>query len=370
MHRHFSDWYREADINPEPETLKHRFQGIETIVGSIDAKEVLELVRLLFSLPLRDKTFNEKFTEAFRSADATFPMRNNQKELSVLAGATIAKMLDEVNKWDNLAALTTLCASFLPYRSGPPLNDIIFEAREYLLSSSARLRTNLEFSSIELPSLKIKNLKNTLNQHLESCDPNNLQQKTLIEPLVNYIIQTAATVSEFMKSTSIAADSNCKSFNLLSEELNILWWVFGEFSKDLEQRMSDVPFPAACLVAGKELADLVITLPGPLAPKAFLSKMIGAGRTDQPSKIQLKDAINQLPKQFREKWIKEKDIDITQSICPVHLGANFSLSTDGDDDWWPPYRKMTGIDISHEVNPSDLSFQVYRESLLLGKFKI
>lgn len=58
--------------------------------------------------------------------------------------------------------------------------------------------------------------------------------------------------------------------------------------------MSRLPLPFAPLVAGKELADLVRLIPGRLASRAFLDKMLRFVDKDLSTKASIKDAINAL----------------------------------------------------------------------------
>src|SRR5690606_8992949 len=44
--------------------------------------------------------------------------------------------------------------------------------------------------------------------------------------------------------------------NYLLEEVNILWWLFAEFSNDVNKKFSEISAKGACLIAAKELSDL------------------------------------------------------------------------------------------------------------------
>ena len=48
-----------------------------------------------------------------------------------------------------------------------------------------------------------------------------------------------------------------RDVDLVREEANVLWWVFGERSRDTYKRWSECTVPECALMAGKELADLV-----------------------------------------------------------------------------------------------------------------
>lgn len=367
MHIHFPDWYREANINPTSELVKVRGKGINKVISSITPKHTLELVRLLFSLQLHEEKFHETFCEKFRSVDSTFPMRNNEQELTILAGTTIAEIIAKQSELANLVALATICASFLPHSSEPPIGDILSETKKYLLIKSTELRGDIKQFSSNLPDFKINDTINKLKTDFEA-NPN-LPPDQLREPLINCLLKINDGVVRLTKVLNEANNNMDKTFALLSEETNILWWVFGEFSHDLDKRIADVPLPAACLVAGKELADLVKAIPGPLAANAFLDKMIQHGRSELTGTISLKDAINQSPREWRENWMKNSIVDLTKSLCPIHYAVKTSLSTEGDTSWGSAYKKVIGITFSHKTNPLDFALQVYHESLLLNELQ-
>jgi len=367
MNEHFPDWYREANLNPTQELLKQRVKGINKVVSTTKTDQVLELVRLLFSLPLLGESFHKTFCHAFRSADPTFPLRNNERELSVLAGAAIAEIIQKSNETANVAALATICASFLPYRSEPPIEDILSTAEEYLSVKSAEIRRDIGLPFSKVQDLKVKDVLNKLKTNFDAN--NDLPPAQLTGPLIDALFQITDAVERVIKSAHETTNSMSKTLELFSEETNILWWVFSEFSHELDKRMVDVDFSAACLIAGKELADLVQRVPGPVAANAFLDKMILSGRSDIPETIQLKDAINKSPTRWRENWVKKDAINLAQSICPIHYAAKTSLLTDGPNKWWPAYKKVTKIAVSHKIKPLDLALQVYRENLLLNELE-
>lgn len=367
MHEHFPDWYREVSIEPTQELLKLRTKGINKVISSINPQHALELVRLLFSLSLHEKDFCDTFCNKFRSVDSTFPLRDNKQELTILAGTTIAEIVATQNKYANLVALATVCASFLPYNSEPPIKDILSETKEYLLAISAKLRSNIKQFPSNLPNLKIEETLNKLKTNFEA-NPD-LPLTELREPLISCLARINNAVARLTEKVNETNNSTAKTFALFSEETNILWWLFGEFSHDLDKHIADVPFPAACLVVGKELADLVDAIPGPLAANAFLDKMIQQGRSELAETISLKDAINQSPREWRENWMKNSMVDLTKSVSPIHYAVKTSLSTEGDTNWGAAYRKEVGITFSHKTKPLDFALQVYRESLLLNELQ-
>ena len=96
MHKDFSEWYRIAKIEPKEEWLTKRWDGVEKISEKIDSDQSLkwlELVRIFYLNPAKNKDFMESYSGIFQHFDKAFPMRDNQIELSILSGAAIVNYI-------------------------------------------------------------------------------------------------------------------------------------------------------------------------------------------------------------------------------------------------------------------------------------
>lgn len=367
MHKHFSDWYREVDIEPTDAILRKRNAGVKKLVASISADHIFEIVRILFANKLRNEEWKDDFCENFRTTDPSFPMRNNEKELVILSGTAIAELISSKNDQSIIAALATICASFIPYDQIPPRSDIISEANIYLLSESAKLRAKIEAASFKTPKLGVKTLPEKLKEiktDIESgaTPPNDANSTvTIIESISKVceaINKLTETIGSQYNSLKVASD-------MISEESNILWWLFGGYSRDLGKKMCDLNPETTCLIAGKELADLVKVLPGPFSVQAILDSMVGTGRSEISESFQLKDIINISPNEWRANWLEGIDIDNLRTICPIHLAAQTSLLTDSRDKWGSVFNKQIKKGTSLKKSPLEFALQVYREALLL-----
>src|SRR5437762_3321177 len=69
------------------------------------------------------------------------------------------------------------------------------------------------------------------------------------------------------------------------EESNVLWWVFGESSRDRGRRWSEYSVGQTAVMAGKELADLTRMPPGPPASGALLDKVIKLACAKPPAQV-------------------------------------------------------------------------------------
>ena len=92
VHDQFGEWYRLAKLTPEHELLARRWGGVEAFVADADESDVFDLARLFNELPVKSESFLSGFRGAFQAADAAFPMKDNDLELAVLAGACLSEI--------------------------------------------------------------------------------------------------------------------------------------------------------------------------------------------------------------------------------------------------------------------------------------
>jgi hypothetical protein len=363
MHKDFADWYQIADIQPNGVTLEKRWQAIETFSASADATSVLELLRLFFARPLVNTNFLETYRQPFKDVDVTFPMRNNGLELQILAGATLVQLWESGKKQIELAdaaALGMVCTSYRQLQQGVFVSEMVNKAREHLSERSGRLR-----ALADVPEFTVTKFKTKENlEKLQNACANN-QVPNLSAPFTELVEQLTSTIKTLVTSTTKAIEHLAHSQKLRHEESNILWWLFGEHSRDCNKRMVDLGFPAVCLIAAKELADLTVVLPGPLAASAFLDKILHIVEPKEHDSTTLQKAVNATPREWREQWMKETDIRNIEDLCPVLFAVRKSLDTNGPEDWVPAFEKATGFKASESISSLNLACQTYEENLFV-----
>ncbi len=360
MHKLFGEWYRAAKIEPKSEWLPKRWEAIEKFKLPKDGiLWELELVRLFNLQPAKDDKFTDTFQSAFQESDPTFPMRNNKVELSVLAGAKIIHCLEKYpSRFANIIALATLCNNCQGLAPQVPVPDILASATKYLIKKAANLRSKKLFEI------------NTPNEY----SPGSLEK--LLEEVKNKSHEIDKRVTNLLEQLVTAADNShliltsvkeiLNRQKLLEEETNILWWLFGEYSRDLERPVRELTISKVCLVIGKELADLTNSIPGPFSAEAFLDKMISASKTEgTKKKNSIANAVNASSRDWRNRLISQTRNQAVIDFCPVHFAIEKSIETHGTDDWLPAFQKSASISAKKNIAPLDLSKQIYQERLLI-----
>ncbi len=357
MHKYFPEWYQQAVLEPTDDELEKCWQGVETISQEMDAEQCINVVRLFFGIPFSASVFNDRFSESFQKFDPNFPMRDNLVLLKVLAGAVIVNIMDEHGKQTaNVTALSTLCANSHGARPSVPISDVIDYAQKYIPEHSVKLSS----VSANLP-LKAtgKEWKQTLEGFIEAWTSDEAEPK---QDAISAPFQRIAKLINGQLDTIRLLD---QQLQLQQEETDILWWVFSEYSNDLETPYADLDLPIACLVAGKELADLVTYPPGPRYAKGILLKVLQTVSQDNTEAIKLCDAINASDREWREKLLKYENLDRILDIIPIHVAASKSLETTRKTTWYDAFMTANGFKASHTFQAIDLAWQSYLERMLL-----
>src|SRR5438093_1564530 len=137
MHQDFGEWYRARRIEPNAEALPKRWTGVVAFDGS--GSEIVSLARLFYGLGKPSDQFLSAFRAVFQTADAAFPMKKNDQELIVLAGAKLIHLIEFSDKEKAcMAALSLVCGAAQNLRKAAPIADILEKAVKYLNESAAK----------------------------------------------------------------------------------------------------------------------------------------------------------------------------------------------------------------------------------------
>jgi hypothetical protein len=362
MHKYFADWYRAAALEPKAEDLEKRWQAIESFAKKIKVQNALDLVRLFYARPTHSADFIDKYSAAFQTADPTFQMRDNALELQLLSGAAIAHIIETTRTYvTDAVAFAMLCGFCQGLRQRVLNGEIVESAHAYLANKSVNVRAGSGSFEVKPPDIDLEVLLDTLTGAATGSS-----LATLKEPISPPFEKLATAISDLTSSINKMAIKVAEEIKVRREESDILWWVFGEHSRDLSKRMAELPLPFATLVAGKELADLVRVIPGPLAAQAYLDKMLRFVDADLSNSTSIKDAVNTASREWREKLIEERKAGAVEGLCPIHLAVEKSLDFDKPAGWPTQFDKSTELKSKAAIAPLALATQIYHEKMLMS----
>ncbi len=354
----FGGWYRAADLKPEHSLLQLRWQGIENRVNALDCMSVLELARLFYRRSAKRPDFENEFSLGFHQFDTAFPMTGNGLELAVLAGATLARVI-ETNKQDTaiVAAFALTCPSFFGKCGSGVVPEIICQAHDYLQRISAGLRATKATQQADPGTVKLD--AEALKPLLDVVKAN--QAAEVANQLLAVFQKLGDAVQNALSRMSAIEEQQA----IFREESDILWWLTGGYSRDLGGPVGDIPKPAGCLVAGKELADLTRVLPGPLAIPAFLDRFLENAGEDYQEEVVFSQAINNADRDWRGKWAAGFSNGQCLDLCPTLFAVHESMRSDQATAWNSVFKSQTGMAATLKIASVKLAHQVYEECLFV-----
>lgn len=353
MDPNFGDWYRVAELIPNHANLVSRQTAIEAFTATCSARRVIELSQCFFGIVLENEAVSS-MQRCMQETDAAFPMQNNAIELRVLAGACLVERMSEADCI--AAALSLLCPSLLGNRMEILIPNICQKASQFLDSASLKLRTSQGLATTKASSTSIEA---EIKAIAEAANSNTFSAAGV--PITSTLKALQASIQGLVRKCN-GLERNQQLFR---EDSDILWWLTGGYSRDLNLPLTQVKVPGVAAVIGKELADLVHVAPGPYAAQAVLDRSLEQCNVPQTS-VSLTQLVNSIPPEWKQQWhAKFENKEDLLRLCPVSCAVSKSAAILGDKKWQAPFEAATAVKASIKLTPLDWAFQTYRECTLL-----
>ncbi len=359
MHKNFGEWYRQVSIPCTDESLKKRWAGVENWVTTIrgDVAALLETVRIFRGLP--EKTSREAFLEAFRKQDATFAQRDNAHEQQVLAGAALVHCVGTRKKTDQegslqaaVVAATALEASSLHAADvNKTLSEQAVEVRAGLHTIAQEQRRRRPFETILLSSEEEDAFKKIIVTNVG--DHNQLRAS---------FEKAFQTLLSAVNRSESALDAAAHGLRCADEETNILWWLAGGSSKDLDKSWGAIK-DAAPLIAAWELADLTDVALGPQDAASLLERALPEAKGNKNKEQALHVYVNAVP----DEWAKARVAKLNaQALDLAPLSLGLSKRVEGNSTTWQPFFESVsgGVKAGTSLSPERVARLAYIEAML------
>jgi hypothetical protein len=345
VHKDFATWYRLSDIEPSGDTLRSRWAIVEAWHSALDIPDLLDLARLSSRSDVKRKSFVEKMEEAFRAEDPTFSGPGAAVEYATLAGATLVQVIDSSKREvADVAALALVCYDCQGRNKTEYPNVFVQLARSALRKSSLGLHEG----AWPKPATAL----------------GKFDAATVAGNVPLYLEQLHTSLKQWHSANASWRGEAQSRLELQQRELDILWWVLGGYSRDLEEPLGEVHHAARGIVVGKELAELVGAAPGPLAAPALLNRMLrGASATSHLTSAT--ESLRDAPVDWLKRWATEANLDLLSDVAPIRFGASRLLEFGGNVDAWKEWSKQgLPFDVDAQWPDVTLAHQVYCEMLL------
>ena len=148
VHPDFARWYSAVGLGDEESRRKGRGEGVRLVAERADNPMVEVLIRLAFrSRQMASESAVKKIRGILKEADETFEMQGNDRELQILAGASLAVLMESKSESAAYAALAVSTTVLAGARKTDLPMDLSGLAEEALLRIAATNRERPDLSS-------------------------------------------------------------------------------------------------------------------------------------------------------------------------------------------------------------------------------
>lgn len=350
MNEKFREWYLTVNIVPQEGQLKKRISAIEYFCENINKSNAISLVKLYYGLEV-DASFKSEFIKCFIEKDEAFPSKNDE-EIKLLAGATLVELVETNHGMDSVVELFSMAIN--SFRSPAVTAEIYNVIVENYYKDSANLRNSIDKKTKW--SLPISEF----TSYIEESGVTNLDQNGL-KKLTNVL----AAIQKSHDKLIDRIERNEELTSIYREDSQVLWWLMGEYSNELDINLKGSDKTKVCLALGKEASNFIHNYPGPTAIKAVLYKMIALCK-GKSERLTLDKVIEQLPTEWKASFISTINEDSILDLLPLNSAIIRSKNTGSAAEWYPKFkREILNSTDELRFTQQEFAWQMYLECLAM-----
>lgn len=346
-------WLRVLEVIPNASTQEKRRVGIEALLKQAMRADVETMIRL--GLKTKQSPSTEaiaRIRQPIKTADDSFHNYANDRELQILCAAALAELLRRHGDIPAVAALGLSTATILGVNK-PDLPFDLAEAAEFAILAQAETRRRRpdfgKLLSAAFPQAEFDKVAAAFNP----VDLNN------VAPALTALVDAVrASHNALLQRCNDGLDAASAFINLQDEELEMLWWLLGERSTEMDRPMAKVSREERPFVLGKELADMTLHSPGPPAMKSLL----GRGGAKESDRVTIPACVNACDVDWLKRLVD--GADPSPVTRPLHLAIKRKLETGDDESWIAGWAAATEVNREQKFSALQVGMLFYRERLL------
>lgn len=347
-----AELYHSANIDLSADDFSLRQTGFSAC-KDLSNEQLVDCCRMFFGW--WDKAAEFKwFLDVFKNDDSRFSFIGNSRESSVLAGGLL---LSALKGGDPFAGLVVLSASLsgnrLPVVPGIELSTFETEFKNLAVEEKQIRDYNTSFRALEKTAVTKEKMSE--GNSLDSM-------ATVVQTAFNETHKASnAAFNELQSVISTMA----KDLRAAREQVGMLWWVTGGWSRKLNRSFAEIAAPLANVSAGFDLADLSFDFHGPYAAHAMLSRVL-ALVTNSHTPIALAE-VGDAPSAEEVHLLKiSKESEKYPEICPLSMALLKSAEIGKGTSWHAVFERVALAAPNTTLQPLDIAAQAMYERLLLS----
>ena len=349
----FADRYAEAGLSPTSQTITDRGESVKRIVALAKATKtrVLELVGIYYEMPDVDMAW---FRDEVAKEDASFSLVNSAREARILAAIVLEELIDAGNSTAILSVTTGSVAGMVRPSQGEWLIGVAKGAlARYSVSNRAPKAVETSITTLAL--------NKGLGEEIGLVAGGEWDK--LVDALGKIRGEAHSLTKSSGTQTSAALGELNRQMRIMREESQILWWLYGEHSRNLQRGFVTMEPQQAALVGALDLATLTnVSTLGPIAAPAILERVIALAKK---TRGQVSRPLSATMESLSPEDLNRFDVPTTvpTRLAPITTAIDL-VRTLGPGAWHARFTTLTGLEASLNIEPLVLSEQLYREHLL------
>jgi len=328
---YFPEWYKSVEISLSETLVENRLSAINEFVDEEDIKLWLDIVRLALGLKIENQDSLSQIVDKFKSYDIAFPILNNDNVIRVLAQISLCFLFENATLFSQIVSRAVISSSFFSENA----SEIPFTT--YAQQNLSKVIVDESFDAAEIAEL--------LSDRQLELENDEDEEETVTHADHLNLIKTANYFLQENKS--------------LKDEINVLWWLFGQYSTLYNSYFSEVGSSKMTLAAAEELFTLSSNN-SVLSANHILHKVLLLANNQKPLKpISLASVIVDTDLDIKNKLISYDNLgDLTPILLALSLSKEF-----GDAKLWQAAFKNrnSNFDAARTFTPQEIANQIYNE---------
>lgn len=365
---YFVEWYKEVNPEASHETLEMRGKGLdawmEFVIKNAEFKYIVLIPNIILGRVENDQDELNEFIKFFKDHDDFFPVKNNQGELRVLAAEIFSRMLD----WDDFdsidSSMVAMSLAFTRELNQIPQQDVFDLSVKYIKEKSNEMRA----ASNEYTKNDLKKRFDDLKDIRKKFKENN--SITTPEFLGALIESSIAIYEDAENNKNFLVQLNQRN-DVLSEELNLLWWLQNGKNADSNDLYADLTVFQSSLLIGKEFSKIITQSPGPVTIKSLMHKQLLKCKEGN-DRGGIKKYIESLKVEISKQFIADySNYNNFVSLLPLHEGIKRFIQSGGEGSgWFKTYCDDFKILDSEDIHAVDIAYQFYIENKIIERLEL
>jgi len=356
-----SEWHNVSKFPISDDIATKRSKALEEILTHGEISFWVDIVKYFLDLNADEKNITH-FIKTFQTNEDTFPRLKIEKVIKALSAMALTAKIQE--------ALMEINGEIKTTKQSEEENK---ESAEDEYSSNceiANIISNALINATFLKQIKVETKIPLVQLAIDFLNKYSSEDRSIkLDDHETAIIEIEQRIAEEEEAENITAEENLsiiraarailKSNNIQREELNILWWLFGEYSEIGGGYFVNIDKKAMSIIAARELHDLSQFTSELPASKHLLRKILSLSEPEQSGStaFSLKECIETLDTEMRKKIIGNYG-DSVDELTPC-MNALLKSGENGG-------LKNLKMNINEKLDLGVLASQFYKELTFLS----